>query len=64
MIKFDGKRVTFSDHVKKKRKEMLEVEFGKHKGKLISELTKKQLEDALRAALKYIDKSDENDRIK
>ena len=64
MIKFDGKRVTFSDHVKKKRKESLEVEFGKHKGKLISELTKKQLEDALRAALKYIDKSDENDRIK
>jgi len=40
------------------------LNFGKHKGKLISELTKKQLEDALRVALKFIDKSDENDRIK
>lgn len=64
MITKNGRRVTFSNPVKKQQRELLIAETGKHKGKGIPSLTKKQLEDALRAALKLMDMVDDQDVIK
>jgi hypothetical protein len=63
MIIKQGKRIKFSNPEKSIKKEELIAETAKHKGKGIPSLTKKQLEDALRAALKLLDMVNDQDVI-
>jgi len=64
MIIKKGKQIKFSNPEKFIQKKGLIAETGKHKGKGISSLTKKQLEDALRASLKLLDMVNDQDVIK
>lgn len=64
MIKKNGKRVTYTDETKKARLDALKAETAKSKGKPVSSLTKKELENALAAALRFIDMADEQGVIK
>ena len=64
MIIKQGKRIKFSNPKKSIQKEELMADTAKLKGKGIPSLTKKQLEDALRAALKLLDMVDDQDVIK
>ncbi len=64
MIQKNGKQVVFTNDAVKQKREALKVEVGRHKGKPISNLTKKELEDALSAALKLLGMLDENDKIR
>lgn len=64
MIIKQGKRIKFSNPEKSIQKEELIAETAKHKGKAIPSLTKKQLEDTLRIALKLLDMVDDKDVVK
>lgn len=64
MITKNGKRIKVSNPEKSLQKDLLKSEAVKHKGKGLSSLTKKQLEDALRAALKLLDMVTDQDVIK
>lgn len=58
MITKDGKRVVYANNEKKLRLDALQVEAVKSKGKMANSLTKKELEDALLAALKLLEMVD------
>lgn len=58
MITKDDKRVVYANNEKKLRLEALQVEAVKSKGKPVNSLTKKELEDALLAALKLLEMVD------
>lgn len=64
MIQKNGKRIVFSDDTAKTQREALKAETVKHKGKSIASLTKKELENALSAALKLLGMADDQDVIK
>jgi hypothetical protein len=59
MIKKNGKHVTYTDKTKKARLDALKIEIAKNKGKFIQNLTKRELEGALTAALKLLELADE-----
>lgn len=64
MITKNGKRVVFSDDKVKAQRMALKAETLKHKGKAVTALSKKELEEALSAALKLLGAVDDGNVIR